>query len=300
MSVHGVSCEWLVKRLSPLCAPIALLACLVTSTSTLAAETAPGSLESYECLIEPMVTVALGSETQGLIDRLIVDRGDLVSKGDIVATLKSSVETRKVEQATKRAAMDGEVMARKADLELARLVLDRAASMHKQQLVPAQELDEAKAQHRVAQAAMQQAEDNKSQLALELLVAQSLQAQRVVRSPIDGVVVQQHAFQGEFVNDNPIITIAQLNPLRVEIVLSLEKFGQYKAGDMALIRPELGGEAVAGIVDVVDPLLDSGSGTFGVRVLVNNDAGTLIAGQKCTVSLSSVGVRNIVSAEEQR
>lgn len=277
-----------------------VLLCVSLSTPGFTFAQADSSLDadSFECIIEPLVTLELGSEVQGLIDELYVERGETVAKGDIVALLKSSVELRRVEQATKRAEMKGEITARTADLELARLVLDRSKSLHSQQLVPSQELDEARAQHRVATASLQQAEDNQEQLNLELLLAKSLLAQRVVRSPVDGVVVKNHAHAGEFVHDNPIATIAQLHPLRVEVVLPLAQYGRFQVGDPATIEPELGNVAIQGFVDVVDPLLDSGSGTFGLRILVNNESGDILAGQKCLAKLSGAASTATASADD--
>lgn len=240
---------------------------------------------THECLIEPMKVLKLGSEIQGLIDVLEVDRGDRVNAGDVVARLKSTVELRRVEQARKRARMTGEITARKADLELASIVLSRSERLQQQALVPAQELDEARAQYRVAQASLKQAEDTVGQLELDLLRAEALLAQRVIRSPIDGVVVEQHAFAGEYVQDNPVMTIAQLDPLRVEVVLPLSEFGRYAIGDTAVVQPELGGPSVQAVVDVVDSLLDASSGTFGVRLLLDNSKGNLVAGQKCEITI---------------
>lgn len=276
----------IVRRVSSLLVALCLLSLVsaVFARSVIAAD-ASASLNTHECLMEPMVVLELGSETQGLIDVLEVDRGERVSAGDVVARLKSTVERRRVEQARKRARMRGEITAREADLELASIVLKRSRGLHGKSLISSQELDEARAQYRVAQAALEQAEDNAEQLEMELLRAEALLEQRIIRSPVDGVVVEHSSFAGEFVQDNPIMTIAQLDPLRVEVVLPLSEFGRYRQGDTARVQPELGGPEVVAVVDVVDPLLDASSGTFGIRLLLDNADGRLIAGQKCTVSI---------------
>ena len=56
---------------------------------------------------------------------------------------------------------------------------------------------------------------------------------------MDGVVVAQLAFAGEFVYDNPVMTIAALDPLRVEVMLPARLFGTIAAGDQARLYPEL-------------------------------------------------------------
>ena len=81
------------------------------------------------------------------------------------------------------------------------------------------------------------------------------------------------------------MTIAQLDPLRVEVVLPLSEFGKFAVGDTAVVQPELGGPSVQATVDVVDSLLDAGSGTFGIRLLLDNSGGNLVAGQKCEITI---------------
>lgn len=281
---------------------LAVLCLLSVASTAIGAQTSETSVQQsdaiHECLMEPMVVLELGSETQGLIEALVVDRGERVAAGDVVARLKSTLETRRVEQARKRALMRGEITAREADLELASIVLKRSRGLHEKSLISSQELDEARAQYRVAQAALEQAEDNAGQLEMELLRAEAMLEQRIIRSPVNGVVVEHSSFAGEFVQDNPIMTIAQLDPLRVEVVLPLSEFGKYHQGDTARVQPELGGPEVIAVVDVVDPLLDASSGTFGIRLLLDNANGQLIAGQKCTVSIDPVSALHTSSASE--
>ena len=259
----------------------------------------PTYSKPYECLIEPLMLVHLGSETQGLIDEILVDRGEHVKRGQIIARLKSSVETRRVEQAQNRAAMTHETDARTADLKLAELVLERATSLESQQLASSQELDEARALYRVAEAELQQARGTKAQFELDLLLAQALLEQRVVRSPIDGVVIEQNAFAGEVIKDKHIVTVAQLSPLRVEVILPLSEYGKYHLGARAMVTQERGGDVIDGYLQVIDPMIDPGSGTFGIRVHIDNAEGSILAGQTCSVSLETSSEARLTSSFEE-
>ena len=92
------------------------------------------------------------------------------------------------------------------------------------QMVPQQQRDEAHAQLRVAEMALKQALDNKTLYEHEFARARQIVEQRVIRSPISGVVVEQRAYPGEFVYENPVVTIAQLDPLRIEAILPARFF----------------------------------------------------------------------------
>ena len=85
--------------------------------------------------------------------------------------------------------------------------------------MPEQDSDDAEAENRLAQAELLVAQEN-HQLALRELQQQTAQlAQKTIRSPLTGVVVEQNAYVGEVVEPNssskPVFKLAQLNPLRV-------------------------------------------------------------------------------------
>ena len=240
------------------------------------------SAERYECLIEPTVVAQVGSPVQGVVSRLLVDRSDFVKRGQAIAELQSGVERTNLEQARMRASMKSEIVAREADLVLAKHNMARMQELHTQNMVSEQQRDEAIAQRHVASAALVQALESYQLLQIELELAKQLLEQRTIRSPVDGVVVEQTVFPGEFVYDNPVMTIAQISPLRVEVVLPGRLYGSFKVGDSAKIYAEIGdADPLLATVDVVDRLLDTRSGTFGVRLSLPNADFAVLGGQKC-------------------
>jgi RND family efflux transporter MFP subunit len=234
--------------------------------------------------MEPMVITKVGSPVQGVIQELKVDRSDFVERGQPIAQLRSEVERANLKQAEERALMESEINARKADLDLAEHTTARMENLHKQNMVPTQQRDEARAQLHVATAALSQARENHKLLQHELSRAQEILRLRTIRSPVDGVVVEHTAFPGEFVYENPVMTIAQLDPLRVEVVLPGRLFGKFKPGDVALVYPELGSaEPLRAEVQIVDRVLDTRSGTFGLRLELPNPDFAIPGGQKCSL-----------------
>ncbi|MFK7892240.1 MAG: efflux RND transporter periplasmic adaptor subunit [Granulosicoccus sp.] len=257
------------------------LLCVLVS-STVVAETVPD--EALDCLIEPWVVSDVGSPVQGVIARLLVDRGESVSRGQAVAQLESGVESAEVALAEARAIAESEVLAREADLTLAEMELARLDDLYRQNMVPAQQRDEATARFQIASAALTQALENRKTQQMELTRTRRQYARRVLTSPVTGIVVAQLAFAGEFVYDNPVMTIAALDPLRVEVMLPSRLFGTIEVGDKARLFPELGDAApLIATVDVVDAMLNSRSGTFGVRLKLSNPDFAIPAGQRCRI-----------------
>lgn len=249
---------------------------------------AQGDSEHYDCLIEPNIVASVGSPVQGVLAEALVDRGDFVQKGQPIARLEATTELANLQHAKARAAMQSETAAREADLRLAKVNLDRQAQLKKQGLETAQKYDEAVARRDVARASLVQAKENSELLLLEQQQAERRVDERTIKSPIDGVVVEQHTFPGEFVYDNAIMTVAQIDPLRVEVVLPARLFDAYDRGDIAVVTPELehSGEIFAA-VNVIDRLLDTRSGTFGIRLMVSNENLAIPGGQKCQLQFRS-------------
>jgi RND family efflux transporter MFP subunit len=260
---------------------------------------APLATEDFECLIEPNMTVMVGAPTQGIIDRVEVSRSDLVEAGQVLATLKSNVEKAALEHSRVRATMMSEIQAREADLQLAQVNMQRIDELMGKGMIPRQQRDEGFAQLKVAQMAVKQALDNKRLYEHEYARAKEIVEQRVIRSPISGVVVEQRAYPGEFVYENPIVTIAQINPLRVEAILPASFFGQFKQGMLATIVPEIHAEtSLSGEISSVDRLIDIASGTFSVYLELDNPDNTIPGGQRCTVGFQAAELGEAVAATQ--
>lgn len=261
---------------------------IALTLSSMASATETIAEEALDCLIEPWVVSDVGSPVQGVIDKLLVDRGESVTRGQPLAQLESGIESSEVALAELNAATESEIVARKADLTLAKLDLARQEDLHRQNLVSVQERDESTARFQIASAALTQAVETRQRQQIELKRSQRVYARRIITSPVDGVVVSQLAFAGEFVYDNPVMRVATLDPLRVEVMLPARLFGTIAVGDKARLYPELGTEAeLFPTVDVVDALLDSRSGTFGVRLVMPNPGRRIPAGQRCRITFGA-------------
>jgi membrane fusion protein (multidrug efflux system) len=80
------------------------------------------------------------------------------------------------------------------------------------------------------------------------------------------------------------MTIAQIDPLNVEVFVPVALYGSIKTGMDATVAGEapVGGRYTAK-VEIIDPLIDSRSGTFGVRLLLPNPENKIPAGLRCKV-----------------
>ena len=264
--------------------------CAVVCGAGLAAPGARGA--SFECLIQPNQIVEVRSAVQGLIEKVHVQRGDWVKNGQVIVELESSVERSTVASAKYRAEMGGRLKAARERVEYATAKAGRATELRKQNFVAAQAHDDAQAEMRVAEADLQDAKENQQLAKLDYLHAVDLLNLRILRSPFEGVVMDRMLNPGDLTlygtETKPILKLAQINPLRVEVVLPIDYYRKLSIGMEADIIPErLGGRHPAR-VRVIDRVFDAASGTFGVRLELPNPQGAVPGGIRCQADFSQL------------
>lgn len=240
----------------------------------------------FDCVIDPARVVKLGSPVTGILADVVVNRGDLVKQGDVVATMDLDVEKVAVEISRVRAASTAEIDAQVARNDLVRKELQRTEELVRKNVSTAQKLDELNAQLEVGLRELQRLKLQQHLAKLDFEKSQRQLDQRILRSPVDGVVQQRVLTGGEFVNQQShVLVIAQLNPLLVETFLPVEHYSDVKMGMSAKVGIE---GAVSGTfeatVTVVDRVFDAASKTFGVRLELPNPDYALPAGQVCKVA----------------
>ena len=241
--------------------------------------------EVHDCVIEPGLTVQVGSSVNGILVDVPARRGMAVRRGDVVARVEASVEDATVALLRLRAKDLSAVAAQEARVALARARKLRADQLLERRAISADAHEEIAAELAVSEADLERSRVAVALAALELERAEAEVALHAVRSPIDGTVTTRVLSAGEFVNqDRHILEIASLDPLHVETFLPVEMIDRLRLGAEATVRPALPRPVpVTARVTVIDRVFDATSNTFGVRLELDNAEGNLPAGLRCTV-----------------
>ena len=227
------------------------------TSPTAVAQTSP----PLDCLLEPHLEVNVGSPVFGILASVNVDRGDIVTRDQIVAELVSNSEAAGVKLADARSRFNERKVERNDDL-------------YKDELISIREKDAIETQSLIS--------------ALELVEAREKLDMRTIRSPLSGVVVERYLSRGEFVQEMPIMKLAQINPLNVEVIAPVGLFGSIQVGSSARLElaPPLGGNYTVNVT-VVDRVIDAASGTIRVRLALPNPKNAIPAGLNCYVIFES-------------
>ncbi len=262
-------------------------------TLILAAAAGYAAGAEFDCIIEPKQVIELRSPLEGLIDRVNVDRGDFVKKGQEVAVLDTSVEQIQAAIAKQRSQMEGAVTAGKARVQFSASKAQRIEELHRDKFMSAQARDEAATEKALAEAELKDASDNRLLAKLEYQRQQEIIRLKTIRSPIDGVVTERILHPGEFaeagVGRKPLMKLAEIDVLHVEVLLPVEAYGKVQRGQSVEVLPEVpAGAHLRATVKVVDTVLDAASGTFGVRLELPNKERKIPAGIRCKASFPSI------------
>jgi membrane fusion protein (multidrug efflux system) len=244
-----------------------------------------GQSRTFDCLLEPRLKIKLATPVAGVLKDVPVDRGEIIRKGEVVARLEFGVEKAMLDLAAARAESDAAVKAREARLLFLTKKRDRTLELQGKGAASPAALDEAESDYGVAIHDLREAQSNMRIAQLDVVRASEILKQRSIVSPIDGVVAERSLLGGEYAYEQaPIMTVAQIDPLNVEVFVPIALYGTIKVGMEATVSAErpVGGSYSA-TVEIIDPLIDSRSGTFGIRLLLPNPSNKIPAGLRCKV-----------------
>ncbi|MCL7466541.1 efflux RND transporter periplasmic adaptor subunit [Phaeovulum sp. NW3] len=242
-----------------------------------------GAAESPDCLILPGTTIDLGGAIPGQLAEVAVDLGARVSKGQVVASLNTSVQQAVLDLAALRARNHAQIDAARARLDFEDKQLSRSTELRARGVVAQSDSDERATAYEVRKRELEAAEMEFELAQLDLARAEAEFEVRRIRSPIDGIIAERHLDPGEYLRDDgKIVTIVSLDPLRVDVFLPQAAYPEIHLGQLAEITPEgPGGAPASAHVTAFDQTIDAASATFRVRLELPNPDRRIIAGTRC-------------------
>lgn len=213
-------------------------------------------------VLEPKDEAEVISKASGILEKIYVEEGQFVDAGSLLAEIEPDRFKLNLEKA-------------KAEFASVKLELERINKVHSQQLVSTDTYDKLKWQYEVA----------KSNLKISEL---DLQETRII-APISGYIAKRYVKEGNLVEQyqqQKLFHIVKLNVLESTVNLPEQELSKLRINQPAKMQfTALPGVEVIAKVIRISPVVDSDTGTFSVKLSVENKDNALKAGMFAQVKL---------------
>jgi len=213
--------------------------------------------------LRPLFQADVGSKTLGYLDAVLVDRGDKVKRGQLVALIRPS------DLPDQLAASKGVLAQSQASLGLARTNHERIAQLAPTGVVSQQELQQ-------SEASLASATANEAAARAQLGALATRIGETRIESPLDGYVIQRKLDPGALVGPpggGAIVTVARIDVLRLFISVNERASVKVAVGQEAVVSVDaLPGRTFRGTVVRLAPIFDPTTRTLDAEVqLANHD-----------------------------
>ncbi|MCH5228995.1 MAG: efflux RND transporter periplasmic adaptor subunit [Muribaculaceae bacterium] len=229
----------------------------------------------YTATVEPELINNISSSTPNRIKEIFVDEGFNVSKGQTVAILDDiNITSYELQVANAKASLDNI----RQDYERAVKLLEIGGGTQ-------QSVDQMKLQLTNAENSLASAERT----------LRNVKENTILVSPISGVVTARNYDPGDMTGALPIVTVAQVNPVKIIINIPESELSKVSKGMPATITFDTyGDEVFDGHVTMVSPTVDTNSRTFSVEIGLQNSEGKILPGMFGRVRLELGRANHVV------
>ena len=189
--------------------------------------------------LEPLNQVEVGTEVSGTIETVAVDYNDRVTSGGVLARLDTDQLDARLRQSQAALALaEARVLDAQATVTETRNRLRRTSDLIAKKLVSPEELDTASAASARAGAALAVAKAQVAQAKAQVDSDQRAVEKAVIRSPIDGIVLERKVEPGQTVAaslQTPVLFTLAENLAQMELHVDVDEadVGQVKVGQEA-------------------------------------------------------------------
>jgi RND family efflux transporter MFP subunit len=228
--------------------------------------------------------VGVKPKLPGRLERVLVDIGDRVTAGQVVATIDRGEIDAQVDSALASIAVaKASIENAEANLANAATEHDRAKMLFEGGALPRQRLDAAQTAHRAAVAQRDLAKANLAQAEAAVRRAREVQRDATLHAPVSGFVVERNYDPGAIPGDLPVVVVADLRVLKLEAGVSELEAGRLKPGLPAVVSVQAKpGQTFSGELAAIAPEVNERNRHFQIEVRVANADGGLLAGMYAT------------------
>ncbi|GAX62755.1 secretion protein HlyD [Candidatus Scalindua japonica] len=193
----------------------------------------------------PLRESIVAGEVEGLVVEFPAKRGDYVTKGQVLAKLRTTT-------------LEIQLKGAKADEHLARIKYQRAMELYEGKTISHQELDEFETRLVAQEAVVEAIEDDIGKC--------------TIAAPFDGRITEESTEVGQWLKKgDSVVSMLQMNSVKVRVPVPEKYIQGLSVGDESNVRfPALGDLTRAGHIVHIVPQADKRARTFPVFVKIDN------------------------------
>jgi RND family efflux transporter MFP subunit len=244
--------------------------------------------KQYVGAITPFLTVDVKSTASGWLRNITVDTGDTVLKNSVIGVIENDDIQAQVEQSQAGILVSKAAVTRaEVDLERIKLESNRSESLFAKGYISKQELEQAQASEKLAEAAVESA---KAQLILSEAQLKNIKVKlrdSSVKAPFTGVVAQRYVDPGAYVSpSNPIVRIEDNSKVEALINVVENDFSHIRKGASTdILIDSYPDQKFSGRIFRISPSMDKASRTAAVEILIPNGGGKLKSGMTARANI---------------
>lgn len=245
--------------------------------------------------VKAQQSVEIRPQVDGILQRILVEEGQLVKAGDLLAV----IDDRSIRAAYEQAKAQLAVV--QAQLDVAKLDLKRYQNLRKDQAVSAQMADQQQATVQQLEAQLRSVQATINAQQVELSYTQIL-------SPISGQVGIRNVDAGNYIRTSDassLFSVVQLDPISIEIALPQSRLPELQLLTQQIRQKQTvpvlaylkeGADPLAqGQLTVVDNRVASATGTIRVKADFANPDAALWPSQSVVIALQSSVLENALT-----
>ncbi len=268
-------------------------AAMLVETAEVRPHVFTSSLDAIGELV-PRASVDVMSRVSGRLKEVMVERGDPVSRGQLLAVVDDEDLLQQIRRAEAAIAVArASVQREQASMENLQLQVQRYQKLYQENLLSLQDLQDLESRLRVSVAQVQLAQAQVDQAEASLRELRIQQEQTRIYSPLDGFVGVRYLDPGALVNASvPIVSVVDVSRVRTVVPVPEGDLSRVSPGLSAQIRVDAYPDRVyRGVVTRISPVLNPATRTADIEIEVPNETGVLKPGMFARVSLKADAAR---------
>lgn len=250
--------------------------------------------------LEPYRNIDMDVVELGVIGEIFVKEGDRVEEGQALLSLNNSVLEAQLEIARIQSESTAAVIVAQADLDVAEERYGKLSRLRSSGTAHSSEVARALAEKKKAEGQVSIANEEKKIAAFRVKEIQAQIEKRVLKSPIQGIVLEINrdvaetaAASGGGSSAKPLVRVAEIDRLKLVVHVPASRAVDLHEGKVVPVRVlqqsslsldrENSAIDTTGTIEFVSPAIDPSSETIRTRLVLENTNGVLRSGSHALV-----------------